>query len=56
LSASTRRCSPSAVTSSIARARLQAKPYLRLIQPRPPPRVKPITPTFGDEPGIEHIP
>ena len=37
LSASTWRCSPSAVTTSIAVSRLQAKPYLRPSQPTPPP-------------------
>ena len=39
LSASTRRCSPSAVTSSIAVTRLQASPCLRPYQPTPPPRL-----------------
>src|SRR5690349_11538863 len=51
LSASTVRASPSAVTSSIARTRLQANPYWRPNQLRPPPRWKPAMPTSGEEPG-----
>jgi hypothetical protein len=54
--ASTVRGSPSAVTSSIAATRLQAQPYLRPSQLRPPPSVKPAMPTFGEVPGIEHMP
>src|SRR6266540_2040939 len=42
--------SPSAVTRS-ARTRLSAaRPYLRDNQPRPPPKVYPVTPTVSEEP------
>ena len=50
-SASTRRCTPSAVTSSIASTLLAASPRERACQLMPPPRLYPTTPTSGAEPA-----
>ena len=48
---SARTSRPSAVTTSAATIVLQASPWVRISQLRPPPSAYPSTPTFGEVPA-----